>query len=323
MKPAGAPLLPDGPQIEPVNSFDVFGVIPVSSDISFSLGANADLAGKFDAFDAAGSSTYDNLFFSASALNSPYASVADGGTFASLNVSLSNDLNVSVGGASLAPGNDFYAMSPANTIARLGGAPLNFDSRSANSLLAGISWNIAPWAGIGLTASQTGEHNGLLGSFTPDVTEADTTALGVSARLQLGDGWMTTASFAQGITKLDLKSGPDGEVDQMRSRSYGFAVAKRGLFGNDTMGLAVSRPAPGTIGGSEFSLLSEAGTLPQLVQNNHLLEGQTPETDFELGYVTTFLDGAVALQTNAAYQVNSGQNGTNAVSLLSRAKIKF
>ena len=28
------------------------------------------------------------------------------------------------------------------------------------------------------------------------------------------------------------------------------------------------------------------------------------ETDFQLGYVTNFLDGAVALQTNAAYQTN-------------------
>ena len=48
------------------------------------------------------------------------------------------------------------------------------------------------------------------------------------------------------------------------------------------------------------------------------------ETDFQLGYVTNFLDGAVALQTNAAYQTNAqGQRGATAVSLLSRAKIKF
>ena len=36
------------------------------------------------------------------------------------------------------------------------------------------------------------------------------------------------------------------------------------------------------------------------------------------------LDGSVALQANASYQMNyAGQNGANAVSLLSRARIKF
>jgi hypothetical protein len=198
------------------------------------------------------------------------------------------------------------------------------DTRSANSILAGVSWNFAPWAGIGLTASQTAEHDGVLGEFTPSVQNADTSALGVSARVQLGGGWMTTASFADAVTKLDLKPGLDGSVDEMRSRSYGFAVAKRGLFGNDAMGLAVSRPAPGTIGGSEFALLSGMGSNPQFAQSDHLLQNQAPETDFELGYVTTFLDGAVALQTNASYQMNfAGQSGATSVSLLSRAKIKF
>ena len=51
---------------------------------------------------------------------------------------------------------------------------------------------------------------------------------------------------------------------------------------------------------------------------------QAAETDFSVGYVTNFLDGAVALQTNAAYQTNAqGQRGATSVSLLSRAKIKF
>jgi len=49
-----------------------------------------------------------------------------------------------------------------------------------------------------------------------------------------------------------------------------------------------------------------------------------PETDLQIGYVTSFLNGRLALQTNAAYQTNAqGQRGATAVSLLSRAKIKF
>jgi hypothetical protein len=318
------PVLSFGPPVAPANSFDTFGSVPLTDNTSLSFGANADLAGKFNLFDAAGSNAYDGLFFSASSVNSPYASLADGGSFASLNFAPADGLRLFIGGASLAAGNDIYTMSPSETVARFGGAPLGYDSRSANSLLGGVSWNFAPWAGVGLTASQTSEQNGVLGSFSPAVKSADTSALGISARVQLGGGWMTTASFAEGITKLDLKPGLGGTVDEMRSRSYGFAVAKRGLFGADAMGLAISRPAPGTIGGSEFALLSGIDANPQLVQDNHLLQNQAPETDFELGYVTTFMDGALALQTNASYQMNfAGQSGATSVSLLSRAKIKF
>ena len=55
-----------------------------------------------------------------------------------------------------------------------------------------------------------------------------------------------------------------------------------------------------------------------------ILSGNTPETDLQLGYVTTFLDGALALQTNAGYQMNTaGQSGNNGVAVLSRAKINF
>jgi hypothetical protein len=322
--PTALPLLSFGPPVAQTNSFDNFGTVALSDDVSLSLGSDADLAGKFNLFDAAGSNAYDGLFFSASPVNSPYASLANGGSFASLNFAAADDLHFSIGGASLTAGNDIYAMSPSDTVARFGGAPRGYDSRSANSLLAGVSWNFTPWAGIGLTASQTAEQDGVLGNFSPAVQSADTSAFGVSARVQLGGGWMTTASFAEGITKLDLKPGLGGSADEMRSRSYGFAVAKRGLFGADAMGLAISRPAPGTIGGSEFALLSGMNANPQIVQDNYLLQNQAPETDFELGYVTTFLDGALALQTNASYQMNfAGQSGATSVSLLSRAKIKF
>ena len=41
-------------------------------------------------------------------------------------------------------------------------------------------------------------------------------------------------------------------------------------------------------------------------------------------YVTNFLDGAVALQTHAAYQTNfQGQPGATSVSVLSNVKYKF
>ena len=163
----------------------------------------------------------------------------------------------------------------------------------------------------------------MLGNYDPTVRFADTSALDMSAHLQLGGGWVTTASFSAGITKLDMKPGPGIVSNDFNTRSYGLSVAKRGLFGNDAMGVAITRPAAGGAD-SEFALLSADDARPQFFAGNRLLDGQSPETDFEVGYVTTFLDGSVALQANAAYQMNfAGQSGTNAVSLLSRAKIKF
>ena len=54
-----------------------------------------------------------------------------------------------------------------------------------------------------------------------------------------------------------------------------------------------------------------------------VLASGTPETDFELGYVTTFMDGALALQANAAYQANLAGTNTNSLAVVSRAKINF
>jgi hypothetical protein len=294
--------------------------------VSLDFGSGTDLAGRFNSYDAAGSAVYDGLFFQAGAVNSPYASIADGGTFLSSTVDLGGMMHVTLGEASLGSGLKSFPAGPEAAIARLGGIVDAYDTRSANSLLGGVSLDLAPWGGLGFTASHTAEQSGMLGAFDPAVRMADTSALGVSARVQLGGGWMTTASFAQAITKLDLKPGFAGTApDLVPSRSYGIAVAKRGLFGNDTMGVAVTRPAGAGGGASEFDLVSGiGGRSAQALPENFLIDTKTPETDFELGYVTTFMDGAVALQTNAAYQMNfAGQNGNNAVSFLSRAKIKF
>jgi hypothetical protein len=153
---------------------------------------------------------------------------------------------------------------------------------------------------------------------------ANTTALGVSARVAFGNGWVTTASYNEGITQLDIKPGfTPSLADSLRTRSYGISIAKNGLFGDDALGLAVSRPAFGA-DGSVFLTTPTGQSAPQFFSHNNLLNSATPETDIEVGYVTTFLDGSLALQTNASYQMNfAGQNGATSVSLLSRARIKF
>jgi hypothetical protein len=107
----------------------------------------------------------------------------------------------------------------------------------------------------------------------------------------------------------------------LREQSYSVAIAKRGVFGEDALGLSFSRPAPSMA--ASLSSLSASGDVPLTVAQGMPL-GRAQETDIQVGYVTTFLDGAVALQTNAGYQTNAqGQPGATSVSLLSRAKIKF
>jgi hypothetical protein len=290
--------------------------VPLASGIALDLGSGDDLFGATKR-----SGPTDGLFLSAAANSSPYDALADGGAYVGTTLTLADDVHVSLGDASLQQGAGEYPANFADALVRLGDAPKPFDLRSANAMLAGVSLDVAPWGDIGFTASKTNEQNGALGLFDPSLRSSDTEALGVSAQIQLGGGWMTTASFAQAVTKLDLKPGLGSDLPDLRTRSYGLAVAKRGVFGNDVMGLAVSRPEPAS---SEFALVSGVNGQPQYLSAEQFLQGTAPETDFELGYVTTFLDGAVALQANASYQMNfAGQTGNNAVSLLSRAKIKF
>src|SRR5206468_5667393 len=136
----------------------------------------------------------------------------------------------------------------------------------------------------------------------------------------IGQGWVTTASFSEGMTQLDQRLAPSTNLHE---QSFAFAITKHGLFGDDALGLSFSRPAPslGTLAG-----LSASNGLPLMVaQTAPLRPGvRVPENDFQLGYITNFLDGAVALQTNAAYQTNfQGQAGATSVSVLSNVKFKF
>jgi subtilisin family serine protease len=295
------------------------------------FGYRLDMAGRFNEYDASASPAYDGLFMSASAVNSPYASLANGGSFIGTTIALASDLRFRFGEASLGAYRDPFAVDTYSMVDQIEGQPTSYDLRTVNASVVGVSWDFANWGGLGLTATQTSEENGLLGGFASGALStsdaANTTALGVSARVGFGDGWVTTASYSEGITQLDLK--PNGLItsaDALHSRAYGIAVAKHGLFGDDSLGFAVTRPIQIYSGGANITAadgVDDNGNL--IIGHEHLsLATSTPETDIELGYVTTFLDGALALQANAAYQVNlAGQDRTNALALVSRAKIKF
>jgi hypothetical protein len=186
------------------------------------------------------------------------------------------------------------------------------------SVLAGVSWNATEWASFAVDSISAFQKNVPLayGLAMPMGSSANTSAVEVSARFNLGNDWVTSTHFSQGFTQLNLRGGSDS----FDSQAYAITVAKHGVFGDDAVAFSLSRPAPGMIG--SFSAFSAAGELPPVV----LPTAQTAarETDFQLDYVTSFLNGRLALQTNAGYQMNvQGQTGASAVSVLSRAKIKF
>ena len=321
--PALMPALAIGPQdISRYGSNEITSDLALLDGISLEAGVDVDVTRMLERYAPSG---YDGLFYANAALASPYAALSNGGSYVGGNLALANDLQLSVGMASSGPGLNTYLLDPRLGVSQLGGMGLPYDGRSTSSLVAGASWNFARWGGLGFTASQTSEHGGVLGDTIAAVDLARTTSLGFSAHLGFGGGWVTTVAYSQGTTQLDLKPGAfsaGGETD-LHSEAYGIAVAKRGLFGNDALGLAFSRPAPSYEAGS-FTSGSSGDMQFQFFGRDKLFAGTAPETDIDLGYITTFLNGPVALQANASYQMNAGgQNGNNGVSLLSRAKIKF
>jgi hypothetical protein len=194
------------------------------------------------------------------------------------------------------------------------------DNWQSKSLLAGVNWDFAQWGGVGLTASH--DNYFVMSSDRPSlasVSRVENDTLGVSAHLGLGGGWVTTASYNEGLTQLDLRpSAPDAHT-----QSYTIAIAKHGLFGDDALGFSFSQPAKGPANNDLANLVASGSLPPVYAGNSHFTES-APESDFQLGYVTSYLNGALALQTTAAYQVNvQGQSGANALTMLSRAKIKF
>ena len=134
---------------------------------------------------------------------------------------------------------DRLAMAPVET-----GLPLAFDPASSRSLMAGVSWDVNDWADLGVN----GLHNVQQGFGVSNLASGrmQTDALEMTARLKLGSGWVTTASYSQGFSQLDQRS----SVPTLDTHSYSIAIAKHGLFGEDALGFSFSRPALGMLDNS-------------------------------------------------------------------------
>jgi hypothetical protein len=287
--------------------------------LALETGYNIDVARMLDRY-APGADGFNGLFYSAAALGSPYAGLSSGGDYVGLRGKLSEGLTLSFGQASSSPGLNRFLLNSGNAYAGLGGR-LPFDVRYTNSVLAAMTWNFARWGGINLTASQSDERGGVLG-MANTALGAHTSALGVTAHVSFGGGWVTTASYSEGLTQLALRPGAIGPNTAFRTEAFGVAVAKHGLFKkNDALGLALAQPAPNF--GTTLTTSDKSNDL-KFFGHDKLLSTMAQETDIELGYKTSFFGDSVALQANASYQMNyGGITGRDSVSLLSKAKIKF
>ena len=202
--------------------------------------------------------------------------------------------------------------------------------RMAASLLysgddsASASWKLTPWASFDLD-SATPRHNAF-GTAPQFAALPASGAVQAAAKFDLGSGWVTSFSYSQSISQLDLRSGAlASNADALKGSAVGISIAKQGLFGrSDALGFGVSQPVQSFSGGALLGPSPKVNLNRALVDQNGWAPAGAQETDVELGYVTTFMDGALALQANAGYQMNAqGEKGTNSISVLSRAKINF
>jgi len=281
----------------------------LSPSLALDFGKGLDVATRF------GDSTASPFL---SAVTAPYTALANGGRYTGITFAPADNLRIRLGAVLNDERLDrfqFDAGAPTGPLA------LTYDASQSRSLLGGLSFDLSSAFGVDVTGIAS-QRSGIPLGFTRDnglTPKSSTAALDISAHMDFGRGWVTTASFSEGMTQLNPQSAFAGGT--LHEQSYSVSIAKRGVFGDDVLGLSFSRPAPSMAGG--FSALSAVGDMPLTVAPRVSLN-RAQETDVQVGYVTNFLDGAVALQTNAAYQTNTqGQPGTTSVSLLSRAKIKF
>jgi hypothetical protein len=276
-------------------------------------GTTADLQARFPGYDL----DADDFLLAMGTAKSPDAMLFERESFTSETLALAGDMHLRLtearlqpDGVNLAPISDFSEMET--------GRPAQLPQPA--TLLAGAEWDFASWGGLGIAGSQTQSDpfSGGPGRFELP-GDRFASMLGVSAHLNFGDGWVTSFSYDEGKTQLDLRPNVLAVSDDTKSDGvFGVGVAKNDLFGEDALALDMIRPVQ-----PNGNNLVNNGNYSGLLGPQISLSSATPETDFQLDYETSF-NGNVMLQANAGYQMNvAGQNGTKAISVLSRAKINF
>ncbi len=275
-----------------------------------------DLRTELSGYDFRSGPSLEGMLLAAAPATSPVAVLGRNESFVNATIALASDLHIHMGAIAVRP--DLAALPPVSSVDQLQlSRAANLDD--SRTILAGADWDIASWGGLGIAASQTQQT----GFGWPAALEFQgakaVTAFGVSVHLNFGDGWITTFTYDEGRTQLDLRPNALSVANEAKNGSgFDVAISKTGLFGEDALGLALIRPMPPNANG-----LAPGGNYSGLLGSQISLSSATPETDFQLDYETSF-NGNITLQANAGYQTNvAGQNGARAISVLSRAKINF
>jgi hypothetical protein len=113
-------------------------------------------------------------------------------------------------------------------------------TRSAQSTLAAMSWNFAPWGTAGVSVGMTEEQNSLLGSTESGAlaltSDASTASVGTSVKLDLGDQWTISGSWSMGRTQASPVAGSIVQVGDDDARAL--ACQKPCTGGADARGTA-------------------------------------------------------------------------------------
>ena len=304
------------------------------SDVSgVSVGHNASVQGLANRLDLAADPRFEGLFVDASALNSPFLSLADGGNIGLASVRLGGQASLSFGHARVEAEDAAVVttsiMASDAQLVRLTD-PVGH-TRAAQTSFVALDWTLAPWAMTGIVLGMIEEENSLLGTSESGAlaltSDASTLSVGGSARFDLGQRVTLSAAWSFGRTEAAPEAGSIVQsYSEISSHSYGIAISREGLFSDgDSIGFAVSRPLHITQGTA--SLLASTGVTDErgivYTQETLSLASATPETDVELGY-TTFLSLDTMLMANLIYQQNvGGEAGENAIAGLVTIKTRW
>jgi hypothetical protein len=280
-----------------------------------SFGHDVSMPGLANRLDLAADPRFDGLFMGASALNSPFLSLADGGDVGLASVHLGSQATLSFGHAHVevdeAAAVTTSVMASDAQLAKLTEPAGNI--RSAQTSFAALDWSPASWALAGFVLGMTEEENSMLGTSENGAlaltSDASTLSFGGSARFDLGQRVTLSASWSFGRTEATPEAGSIVQsYSEISSQSYGVAIAREGLFSDgDSIGIAVSRPLHITKGTAFLQASSGVTDGREIIyaQETVQLASATPETNFELGY-TTLLSLDTMLMANLIYQQHAG-----------------
>lgn len=309
---------------------DVVMRAQLSDTTTLILGHDASPLGQLNALDLAASNAYDGLFLSASAMNSPFVALTEDANFAAVGAKLGAGLTLAFGYAA-AQDDATKALDDEMLTAEEAQAYFAQDlsqPRSAENAVASLNWKFAPWGQVGAQVARTSEENSLLGSEEQGAlnitAQAQTTSIGFGARVDMGDDWVASASWARGLTDATpVAGGLFQSFSGIESEAYGIALAKRGIFGeSDALGIAVSRPLHIVSGSAVITASTGVTETREIIYSTETqsLASPTPETDYEVGY-TAKLGEALTLQTSVIYQQDaSGLAGDDAVAAFATVK---